>query len=195
MHKASILVTVLVAACGSDARTADTTVPADSPTTVAMTQRACGVSGSPILTDSGVGAFSVGAPVERIKAQCTVVSDTVLRSGGRGSEGNPQRELTVALGSARATAVIEADRVRRVFTESPLLRSATGFGVGTTVGAMRSHGARLSLEEGAHIFLSDHCGFGFDIDLPSGRSYRTIDQLPDSVSVNHVYVFGCRTPR
>jgi hypothetical protein len=138
----------------------------------------------PVLTDSGVGALRVNAPVEQLRAVCDILHDTTRL----GREGMPERRLTVVLGSVTTTSTVADGRIWRIEIASPRLRTRDSLGVGTTVGQLRRRSASIVAGEDANYALvKGHCGLSFQLRDGMGGPAS----IPDSARVTMVLVTGC----
>ncbi|HYC49481.1 MAG TPA: hypothetical protein VEB19_00100, partial [Gemmatimonadaceae bacterium] len=81
----------------------------------------CGAAQPPVLTDSGVGLLRIGARVASIASRCMVLSDTTLEHG---TEGQPERRLTVTVAGLSTVATVVDDRIWRIQIDSPAFRTS-----------------------------------------------------------------------
>ena len=80
MRKSLLLLGLMTLAC----RKVDNTVPdsiavADSPNAIvdsSVAQKTCGVTGTPLLDEDGIGELKQGRPVSEVAALCDVISDS-----------------------------------------------------------------------------------------------------------------------
>jgi hypothetical protein len=174
---AAVAAAATLAACGEvDARDTDS-------------WRACGAARPPVLTDSGVGFFRVGASVADIHRDCNVLRDTTVALG---REGLSERRLTAVLGSVATSATVADDRVWRIEIASPRFRTTDGFGVGSRLGDLRRAGGTLSYgEDGTYVVMERHCGLSFQLSRDGLDPGSRVSELPDSTRVDLVLVTGC----
>jgi hypothetical protein len=152
---------------------------------VPLAGRDCDVGVPAVLTDSGVGALRIDAPVAQLALACDILDDTTME---RGREGMPERRLTAILGSIATASTIANDRVWRIEIDSPRFRTRDSLGVGTTAGALRRRGAKIVAGGIATYAIVDgHCGLSFQ--LPAGPAGASA--IPDSARVTRVLVTGC----
>jgi hypothetical protein len=164
---------IAVAGCGrsDDAnRRSDSTVTppvsvdtAHAPDTLARV-RDCGVTGTPIIENDGIGELKVGRKVADVRNLCDVTSD----SREQGSEGMMERILVTNLAGIPVRALINNDRILRVSVSSAGIRTRDSLGVDTplhTLADMR--GARfVPGEDGVYGFVAEHCGLSFRFSIP-----------------------------
>ena len=152
--------------------------------------RTCGTDSTPVLTDEGIGAFTIGASVDTIRASCVLVRDT---SFAMGAEGMPERRIAVVLGRDTVEATVEGGAVWRIEVATPRIRTQDSLGVGSTLGMLRRQPSEyLGYGEGGpFVRVRKHCGLSFDLTgVPP--SHRTYEQIPDTATVEQVLVSGCR---
>jgi alpha-D-ribose 1-methylphosphonate 5-triphosphate synthase subunit PhnH len=147
--------------------------------------RDCAVGTPLVLTDSGVGALRVNTPVETLHAACDVLLDTTLQTG---SEGMPERRVTVIVGGVSTTSTVGDGRVWRIEIASPRFRTHDSLGVGTTVAELRRRNATIVAgEDATYALVKGHCGMSFQLnDAPGGAA-----TFPESARVTMVLVAGC----
>lgn len=150
----------------------------------------CGLQRSSVLTGSGIGDFRIGTPVDRLRARCRVVRDTVLQYG---NEGMPERRVTVGLGTDLLEATIVDDRIWRIEVRTPRFRTADSIGVGSLARDLRRRPATLATgDRGVFALRRDHCGLSFQLaGVPPGRG-ENWSRIPDTTRVALVLVFGCQ---
>jgi hypothetical protein len=177
-HRAERLLLCVAVLCACGTREA---ADAENP----LTGRDCDVGMPAVLSDSGVGALRVNAPVETLRSVCDILHDTTLE---RGREGMPERRVTVILGTVTTTATVGNGRIWRIEIASPRFRTRDSLGVGTTVGELRRRNATLLAGEGgSYARVRSHCGLSFQ--LPPGPGGST--SIPDSTRVGMVLITGC----
>jgi len=203
-----LLAALLLGACKrSDSALSDTasihspvTVPAPLDTgsidTGIVASRNCGVIGTPVLTDEGIGELRQGRPVSEVAALCDVISD----SQQRGPEGTMERVLVVRIAGESVRAVVENDRIWRIEISSPRFRTADSLGVDAPLKFIAAkRGAQFHPGEGGvYGFVRDHCGLSFRFSVPlmapsSGHwTPRTISEVHGDAAVERVLVTACR---
>lgn len=206
MKKALLLLGLMTLAC----RKVDNTVPdslnvADSPVaavdTIARTDtgnapKGCGVSGTPVLGEDGIGELKQGRPVREVAALCDVVSDAEQQ----GQEGMKERVLVVNVAGESVRSVVQNDRIFRIEVNTPRFRTADSLGVDTPLSRIASmRGAQFAPgEDGVYGFSPDHCGLSFRFSLPwrppAGGQWtaKQIEQEHGTAAVNRVIVIPCR---
>ena len=188
LTSAWVLLAVTSMACGGPDRreAADSAAAGDSTGfTDALPSSAC--AAAPIEAE-GVGVVRLGASVAAIGCPARDTSWSL--------EGMPERGRVVSLGNARVLAVTTGDSaVSRVIVSDPVLRTAAGVGVGSTVGELRrAYGDLCAFpgEVGGIVTVfPNFAGVSFAIDapLPSGGSVESLP-LADSARVRQVLVHG-----
>lgn len=176
---------VLAAAC---ARNAEDQLPGDPPESADVVD--CGVRQPAVLTDSGIGALTIGATVAEVRSRCMVLADSLEP----GPEGQTERRVVVVTGSVNTAAAIVDDRVWRIYVATPRIKTADSLGVGSTVGDLRAPEARLARGEGTFVLREDHCGLSFQLASGVPPNAQTLDAVPDSIRVERVLVIGCGQP-
>lgn len=202
MKKVLLLLGLMTLAC----RKVDNTVPdsiaaADSPiavadTAAAGTPKTCGVTGTPVLEEDGIGELKQGRPVSEVAALCDVISDAEQQ----GQEGTMERVLVVNLAGESIRSVVQDDRIFRIEVNTPRFRTADSLGVDTPLSRIASmRGAQFAPgEDGVYGFSPDHCGLSFRFSLPwrppAGGQWtaKQIEQEHGTAAVNRVIVIPCR---
>ena len=166
---------------------------ADSSKTVAKT---CGVNGTPLLTDDGIGDLKVGRRVADIRSLCEVVSDAKEQR----SEGMMERVLVVRLGGDVVSSIVNNDKISRIEVNSPHFQTRDSLGVDTPLSRIaRKRGAKFYPgEDGVYGFVADHCALSFRFSVPlrppKGRDWTAaaIDSAHGDATVDRVLVTQCR---
>jgi hypothetical protein len=196
MRQVLLTIALAVLACSNDARNTDA-ANADSPTVrdslaaeaARKAAQDCGVGQSSVLNENGLGAFRIGVSVADLGINCDIVQDTT----GAGTEGMPERRITVALASDSIAATVVEDRVWRIEIDSPNYRTPDRLGVGITGRELRRRQGTLATGEGrVFALLPDHCGLSFR--LQGVAQNQGWNSLPDTARVDRVLVIGCSTP-
>ena len=156
----------------------------------ARLSRGCGVDGNPILTSEGMGAFKVGASVDELRTACLVLRDTTLEQG---TEGQPERRVSVRLGPDTIEATIQRGRVWRIEVLTPRIRTDDSIGVGSTFAMLPKEGTEyLGYGEGGpFVRITRHCGLSLDLAGVPGF-VRRMEEIPATARVERVLVIGCR---
>lgn len=199
MHKIGYFIVFLVAAsCSSpDTQTDDAS---GSATPAADPVVAPCASAEDVLTGDGIGALRIGSSVEEIARACAILADTTEMD----NEGGDQRVVYVQVGSDTVRSEVVADSVWRLTVERPVWKTEEGVGVGTRIGRLLEWPEPRGLVgEGNLVVVSPrHCGLSFEVSASpygdglgaSGWDAAALRQLPDTVRVTTVYVFGCDPP-
>jgi hypothetical protein len=185
-------------------RKVDNTIPdsiavADSPNAIvdsAAVEKTCGVTGTPVLEEDGIGELKQGRPVSEVAALCDVVSDAEQQ----GQEGMMERVLVVSLAGESVRTIVQNDRIFRIEVTTPRFRTADSLGVDTPLSRIASmRGAQFAPgEDGVYGFSPDHCGLSFRFSLPwrppAGGQWtaKQIEQEHGTAAVNRVIVIPCR---
>ena len=151
------------------------------------------VCGDPILTDEGIGALRIGMPVSAVRIACSVLRDTIVTD----MEGMPSRRVTIAVGADSAHGEIVDDKLWRVSVVSPGFRTADSLGVGSSIARFKSiKGAHAVRGEGAvYAAIPSHCGMSFQLTgFKPASGAVVLANLPPSVTVLRVFIFGCPSP-
>jgi hypothetical protein len=198
VRAAVLLLAAAVAACGTDrtevrARTSPPPSSAASPAAAAATfGKRCGAAE---IDGAGIGALRIGAPVDSVRAHCTIVRDTVAP----GIEGMPARTLNVVIAGDTVLAEIDSERVWRVQLLRPAFRTADSLGVGTPLSRLlRLPDARAFTGEGGLFVMSPaRCGLSFELSENGGANYggewdaARLRRLPAGTVVKRVLIVGC----
>ncbi|HET9012603.1 MAG TPA: hypothetical protein VFN38_12350 [Gemmatimonadaceae bacterium] len=161
-----------------------------SRTSSAAAQRDCG---PPVIDSAGVGGLRIGAPVDSVKARCTVLRDTTERR----AEGMPARLLAVRVGTDTLEAEVADGRVWRIEVTQRGVRTADSLGVGSPLAALLGiPGLRGAVGEGAlYVMSPSRCGLSFQLSTAElradGWSAERLRTLPPSTVVTRVLVVGC----
>ena len=202
MKKVLLLLGLMTLAC----RKVDNTVPdsiaaADSPiaagdTAATSSPKTCGVTGTLVLEEDGIGELKQGRPVSEVAALCDVISDAEQQ----GQEGMMERVLVINLAGESVRSVVQDDRIFRIEVNTPRFRTADSLGVDTPLSRIASmRGAQFAPgEDGVYGFSPDHCGLSFRFSLPwrppAGGQWtaKQIEQEHGTAAVNRVIVIPCR---
>jgi hypothetical protein len=157
----------------------------------------CGAHRRAIVTDSGVGALSIGLAVTQVKERCRVVRDTV-RANYDFAEA--QRALSVLIGVDTVLAWAPNDTVSGIDIASRSLRTRDSLGVGTRLRTLlrRPGVTGATGETSTHAALAAHCGLAFVLSgggrEEDGAEYsaREMRTWPDTITVTRIEIFGCR---
>jgi hypothetical protein len=158
--------------------------------------KTCGVSGTPVLSDQGIGELRVDRTVAEIAAVCEIVSDTTQL----GTEGMDEHVVIVRIGGDVVTGLVDGKTIRRLQIASPRYRTRDSLGVDTPlakIAAMR--GAKfLPGEDGVYGFTGDHCGLSFRFSIPlrppANRDWTVaeIAKAHGEATVDRVLVTRCQ---
>jgi hypothetical protein len=193
---------VIAAGCrnSDDAvRRGDTTVapplsvPADSP---AAASKDCGITGTPVITDDGIGELKEGLSVTDAKARCDVISD----SEELGTEGMTEHVLIVRIAGETVRAIVSDDRISRIEISSPRFATTDSLGVDTPLRRVaQKRGARFFPGEGGvYGFVADHCALSFRFSVPlrpprgGNWTAQSIDSAHGDAAVDRVLVTRCQ---
>src|SRR5687768_11994482 len=131
MNKPLLLLSLMTLAC----RKVDNTIPdsiaaPDSPIAAADSmpaEKSCGVTGTPVLDEDGIGELKQGRAVSDVAALCDVTSD----SEQRGQEGMMERVLVVSVAGESVRSIVQNDRIFRIEVNTPRFRTSDSLGVDT----------------------------------------------------------------
>ena len=170
-------------------------VSVDSPV-IQPASRNCGITGTPVVTDDGIGDLREGLSVDDAKARCDVVSD----SEQLGTEGMNERVLIVRIAGETVRAIVNDDRIRRIEISSPRFATTDSLGVDTPLSRIAAkRGARFFPGEGGvYGFVADHCALSFRFSVPlrpprgGNWTAESIDSLHGDAAVDRVLVTRCQ---
>jgi hypothetical protein len=156
----------------------------------------CGVRGTAILTEKGIGELQQGRPVADVAARCEVLSD----SQQQGTEGQMERVLVLRVAGETLRAIVTNDRIFRIEVNTPRFHTADSLGVDTPLRRIASmRGAQFAPgEDGVYGFSPEHCGLSFRFSLPwrppAGGQWtaQAIAERHGDAAVNRVIVIECR---
>lgn len=158
--------------------------------------RATTSCGRPVMDGDGVGNVRIGMRVDSVKAQCTVLRDTVERR----VEGQLERILVAPFEDVTALLEINEGRVWRIEVTTPAIRTANWLGVGTPLAELLAlKGGVQGLTGEGKLFLVSQalCGLSFELSEPRSPSgawtSERLRALPKSTVVRRVLVIGCRS--
>ena len=177
----------------------DTLAPAsEGPTsdTPGSVSKSCGVTGTPILSEKGIGELKQGRPVNEVAGLCEILSD----SRQQGQEGMMERVVVVRIAGETLRAIVTDDRIFRIEVTTPRFRTTDSLGVDTPLRRIASmRGAQFAPgEDGVYGFSPEHCGLSFRFSLPwrppAGGQWtaQAIAQRHGDAAVNRVIVIECR---
>lgn len=184
---------VWLAACG-DHRGATS----DSTAAVASTDSSSMRCGAAPITGEGIGALTIGLTVERVRALCNVVNDTVVRA----TEGQMSRVLMIALDSDTVMTEVVNDRVWRILVRSQGLYTADSISVGSSVVMTLTKFPDLNPMVGEgylYAATASHCGMSFRLSEPPSSAphgeWTSADlrSLHPLVHVTRILIFGCKS--
>lgn len=156
----------------------------------------CGVKGTLLLTDDGIGELKEGVSVADVKDRCEVVSDSELQ----GSEGMKERVVVVRIGGETVRAIVNDDRVFRIEVTTPRLVTSDSLSVDTPLHRIATaRGARFFPgEDGVYGFLPNHCAMSFRFSVPlrppRGGDWTAarIDSAHGDAAVDRILITKCR---
>jgi hypothetical protein len=154
------------------------------------------VTGTPALTEKGIGDLRHGMPVSEISEVCEVLSD----SRQLGNEGMMERVVVVRIAGETVRAIIADEKIYRIEVNTPRFRTADSLGVDTPLSRIASmRGAQFAPgEDGVYGFSPEHCGLSFRFSLPwrppAGGQWtaKAIAERHGDAAVNRVIVIECR---
>ena len=163
----------------------------------ALQAKPCGARQLSLVSDSGIATLQIGLTVEQVRARCTVVKDTTLPNW---DFVEVERVLFIVVGRDTVHAAIDnTGHVARLDVDSPHLRTAEGFGVGTSIRALAKPGSTGGASEATFgVTLRGHCGLRFIIGGVSGldqgtelnaRQLRSLGLRP---RVTRIEIWPCR---
>ena len=180
---------LVIFACTSRQRAEDS-APTDSARVRASRSTSCG---DRLLTEEGIGPLRIGITVDSIRAACRVLTDTVMTD----MEGMPSRRLAVAVAEDSVEAEIVNGKLWRISIASPRFQTSDSLGVGTPIARFKAmSGAHTMMGEGS-VFVAtpSHCGMSFQLTGFKPVLGRVVlANLPPSVTVLGVLIFGCHPP-
>ncbi len=161
-----------------------------------LTGKACGVSGTPLLEEDGVGELKQGRAVSEVARLCEIISD----SEQRGTEGMMERVVVVRVAGEPVRTIVTNDRIFRIEVTTPRFRTSDSLGVDTPLSRIASmRGAQFAPgEDGVYGFSPEHCGLSFRFSVPwrppSGSQWtaQQINAEHGNAAVNRVIVIPCR---
>ncbi len=156
----------------------------------------CGARTSAVVTDSRVGALSIGLTVAQVRERCRVVLDSVRDNW---DYAEAQRALSVLVGSDTVIAWAPRDTVTLIDITSRSLRTRESLGVGTRLRSLlKSRGVTGGTGEAStHATLAAHCGLAFVLSgggrQEDGAEYtaREMRTWPGAITVTAIQIFGC----
>jgi len=159
---------------------------------------ACGVTDSTRLSGAGIGALQVGATVDSVRAACDVLADTSVVS----PEGQPTPAIRVDLIRDTVLAELSGNRITRVHVRGAGIRTADGYGAGSTLENLMHWSDLTSQSADGSLFVMSpsHCGMSFRLAgpapvLPSPQGgVKALKHTPGEVRANEVMIFGCANP-
>jgi hypothetical protein len=180
----------------NESRRGDTNVAPPVSVDSTPARKNCGVSGSPVLTDEGIGELRVDRSVAEIANLCQIVSDTTEL----GTEGMDEHVVIVRIGADVVTGLVDDAEIRRIQITTPRFRTRDSLGVDTPLEKIAAaHGAKfLPGEDGVYGFTGDHCGLSFRFSIPlrppTGRDWTvaSISAAHGDATVDRVLVTRCR---
>lgn len=140
-----------------------------------------------------VGLVRLGQGEEDVRA--LPVRDTTWHI-----EGMEERGVVAAVGPGEATVLLSNGAVDRIIVRDPALKTATGLGVGSTLGQLRAAYGKACAAAGERggivVWLAGLPGVSFALDQPLGPDLERIERdaslLPDSARVEELWVHGGR---
>ena len=161
--------------------------------------QACGVTPSTVITDSGVGALTIGSTVAQVKQRCRVVSDSVRPNYDSVED---ERALSVLVGTDTVIAWVPRDSVYGIDIASTFFRTRDSLGVGTTLKALleRRGVTAVTGEASTWANLPEHCALNFILSYDGtgedGQDYSATDLAawPPNVFVTMIRIGPCYGP-
>src|SRR6266850_1372419 len=155
------------------------------------------ISGSrPVVTDSGIGAVRLGARINEIGLQCSIIKDTLVANW---DYVEPERVVVVVLEADTVQAVVDsAGRVERVYIDNPRLKTADSLGVGTRLVTLAKRGSTGSQSEATFgVYVPAHCGLRFVITgIPAMNQaeelgHTAMRRFASRAKVRRIEITGC----
>lgn len=158
--------------------------------------RNCGITGTPVLTDNGIGELREGRSVADIRELCEVISD----SEQRGSEGMMERVLVVRVGAETVQAIVSDEKIYRIEVSSPRLATTDSLAVDTPLHRIATaRGARFFPgEDGVYGFVANHCALSFRFSVPlraprgGDWTVAKIDSAHGDAAIDRILITKCR---
>ena len=166
--------------------------PVNSGVGAATAARGCG---DEFIGDEGMGKVYIGAPIDSVRAVCTVIRDTTKLA----TEGQLARKMTIRFPSDTIVAEIVKGRVWRIEVTSPKFRTRDSLGVGTPLDRLLKLEEPRGLSGEGRLFVvsPDHCGLSFGLSknfpgaLPRPIDRAALGKLPRTTTVRNVFIIGC----
>ncbi|HET7230706.1 MAG TPA: hypothetical protein VFJ16_11930 [Longimicrobium sp.] len=157
----------------------------------AVTVGGCGNVSDAVVTRYGIGPVRVGMPLDALRSACPEARDTTWK----GQEGAAEAGLVVLPGGRRVVAVTAGGAVERIVIDQPGLKTATGAGVGSKIGDLRSSFGRMCTGAGERqvaVWFPNQPGISFGLDTAATRGWTPArmnpDSVPDTVAVGRMWV-------
>lgn len=155
----------------------------------------CASPAPPAAQRFGIGPVRVGIPESALRASCPEARDSTWEQ-----EGTKERGLVVRPGGVPVLALVAGDSIARVEVSDPRIRTASGVGVGSTVGDLKARYGRLCGGAGegvVAVWFQNAPGIGFALDSVTTKEWfrarGPVDALPDSARVERYFIHGLDT--
>jgi len=155
-----------------------------------VTVGGCGNAGDVVVTRYGLGPVRVGMPVDALRAACPEARDSTWRA-----EGTTETGLVVMPAGHRVVAVAAGGTVQRIVIDQPGMKTASGAGVGSQVGELRTRLGRMCTGAGegqVAVWFPNEPGISFGLDTAATKGWTPArmdpDSVPDTVPVGRMWV-------
>lgn len=177
-------------------RRGDSSVIPPVSTELGPAQKTCGITGTPVLSDQGIGELRVDRTVKEISDQCEILRDTTEQS----SEGTQEHVIAVRIDGDIAKGMVNGNIVRRIEVTTPHFRTRDSLGVDTPLDKIaKARGAKFFPgEDGVYGFTADHCGLSFRFSIPlrppKARDWTVaaIDSAHGDATADRVLITRCQ---
>ncbi len=160
----------------------------------AVPQSAVTCSPAPI-TGKGIGALTIGFPVDSVLLLCDVVQDTTVEI----APGVAFRVISVAFIADTVIAEIANDRVSRILVRSQGLYTSDHVSVGASITALHAYSDLVPIAGDGYLYAESslQCGISFRLSqppssVPGGKwTVAELRSLPETVYVTRIIITGC----